>query len=1113
MMLQNPYNQRNYLSFFKDEMLPEDFVLCNENILLDFQLKYFSRVTYLGECPSLDLNIYEIRHTSVADARVGLSRDAFKLVSRYDKNNALILFVPQDESNYRLSLVTIEPKLDESGAKIKYEYSNPKRYSFFLGKDAKIHTPHQYLINYGRIRDIEDLKKRFSVEVVNKEFYSLIAELFSRLVGGKRKKGNKIETYQPELKLPSRSIEQQEQEYKEFAVRLIGRTVFCWFLKNKKSAKGIPLIPDEALSIEKVNTTTDFYHSVIEPLFFRILNTPVEQRAKQYKTPLFDTIPFLNGGLFEPQNDDFFTNNKPNYALQVPDDWFKRFITILNTYNFTIDENTSIDIDLSVDPEMLGRIFENLLAEINPETGETARKSTGSYYTPRPIVEYMVNESLKQYLITTTNIEEHKLDGLLDYSIEASGLTDKEEKAVIKAFDTIKILDPACGSGAFPMGMLQKMLLVLQKVDHEAINSIQKILDEIPDPVKRKLVEAKLKAANISDDDDLDDYARKLSVIQRSIYGVDIQPIATDISKLRFFLSLIVDEVIQDSHPNRGIEPLPNLEFKFVCANTLIPLPNEEITGGGLFEDRTNIEKLEKIREDFFISFGKEKETLRNEFKKVQKDMLKHSLKVVGDSTAPEKSKTHILSSWNPFANETTNWFDAKWMFGVESGFDIVIGNPPYIQLQKDNGNLADLYKDKNFETFKRTGDIYILFYEKAFKLLNKKGCLCFITSSQWAKATYGKPLREFFLLKNPLKLIFLGPGVFEGATVDTNILIAENATNQNILKGITIEKPGQIEHLPTIEYYPVSFFASEKWILNNPQKQKLKNKIEIKGKSLKEWDLNVYFGIKTGYNEAFIIDKSKRDSIVSKDAKSNEIIKPILRGRGIKKYISVWKDDYIINTHNGVKQLNISKIEINDYKVIKQYLDSFVVKLVSRADQGDTYYNLRNCAYIEEFKKEKIIWKRIGSQLRFSYSDEEIYCLDSTCIATGEKIKYLTALLNSKLCNYQLNENAPRTGMGDLIISVQALEPLKVYFPDPEFEKMIVQLVTQIIDAKKNDSNADTSYLENQIDLLIYKRYDLTYDEIKIIDPGIKKIISKKDYENKTIEELAQYKMKIEKN
>lgn len=1114
MLFSDKYNRQDFINFFSVDFLPEDFIAEPQTIDFDFKSKYFKTdgVTYIGKSESLDLAVYEIKHSSENDARIGLSRDAFKLVSNYFENNALVLFVPEKENNYRLSLVTIEHKLDAKGVRVLKEYSNPKRYSYFLGEDAKTHTPEQYLLSLGRVTDIDDLKKRFSVEVVNKEFYSKIAGMFSKLVGGKRKRGSKTVSYEPQLRLPSYPVDRFEKKYKEFAVRLIGRTVFCWFLKKKKSDTDIPLIPEDVLSHFAVNMYPDYYHSRVEPLFFEVLNTQTEKRKPEYKEKPYHTIPFLNGGLFEPHHDDFYVTGKPNYALKVPDEWWKEFIEILETYNFTIDENTSIDIDLSVDPEMLGRIFENLLAEINPETGETARKSTGSYYTPRPIVEYMVDESLKQHIITKTNLPEDKITPLLDYSIEESGLTGEEENLVKTALDDIKVLDPACGSGAFPMGILQKMLLILQKVDYSAENSIRNILKDIKDPMYRKLFEAKL-----MEDDDLDDYARKLNIIRRSIYGIDIQPIATEISKLRFFLSIIVDEKIQDDQKNRGIEPLPNLEFKFVCANTLIPLPpNRE-----LFENADTIEELEKLREEYFLSYGNDKKELRKEFEKIQRKLFSDAninlfTREVGEHNIEKQTQSSLLANWKPFGNESTPWFDAKWMFGVNKGFDVVIGNPPYIQMQKDKGKLAKVFAPYNYKTFARTGDIYSLFYEKSIMLLKDKGISTLITSSQWMRAAYGLGTRKYFLKNNPLKLIQLGPGVFDMATVDTNILIIEKNRYEKKLKGITVEDIKTVNPSLNKKLLDLSYLNIDDWVILNPTEYQLRKKLLTKGTQLKDWHLSIYRGVLTGYNDAFIIPKDKAEELIGEDDKLKEIIKPILKGREIKKYLNDWKGAHIINTHNGYQSesgITIAPINVKkDYPILWKYFNNYENKLLEkknidgkttliseRADQGWHWTNMRNCAYLEEFENEKLVWKRIGSQIRFSYSNGETYCLDSTCIATGEKIKYLLGFLNSKLVRYQLLENAPRTGMGDLILSVQAIEPLHVYYPKPEEEKIIVDLTKQIIHEKQHGINADTRELENQIDLTIYKLYSLTYEEVKIVDPEFG--MSEEEYEGFEIE------------
>jgi hypothetical protein len=401
MNFNSPYNREEYVKFFRDQFLPEDFLQSSESISPGFSPQYTQQVTKIGRSNSLDLNVYEIVHASENDPRVSLSKESFKLLAEYGQKRALVLFISNTLSNYRLSLVTIDLKWEE-GKRVQKEYSNPRRLSFFLGPDAKIHTPQEYLLKPGRVKDFDDLKKRFSIEVVNKDFYTLIALLFTKLTGGTRKIGSKtIEVKKGLLEFPS----PDDTKRKEFAVRLIGRLVFCWFLKKKCSKQNVPLLPEELLSTDAVDKNKGYYHNILKPLFFEVLNTPMDERVKTFASKPWSIIPFLNGGLFTPHDDDYYPNHEQQRAqfrnmLSVPDDWLRDLLNVFESYNFTIDENTPVDVELAIEPEMLGRIFENLLAEINPETGETARKATGSYYTPRPIVEYMVDESLKQYLLT-----------------------------------------------------------------------------------------------------------------------------------------------------------------------------------------------------------------------------------------------------------------------------------------------------------------------------------------------------------------------------------------------------------------------------------------------------------------------------------------------------------------------------------------------------------------------------------------------------------------------------------------------------------------------------------------------------------------------------------------
>jgi len=564
------YKRANYLEFFRNTLLPDDFEITKESISPSFQTDRVKQITKIGEVPSLDMPVFEIKHASENDPRVTLSKEAFRILANFGKQQAMILFISTKAANFRLSLVTLDLKLE--GKKVTKEFSNPRRYSFFLGQACKAHTPEEYLAKKDRIKDLDDLKSRFSIEVVNKEFFTQIALLFTKLTGGTRIIGRETYVEKGSLKLPDTK---DETIKKEFAVRLIGRLIFCWFLKKKTSKAKIQLVPEGVLSAEAIknkNVVGGYYHGALEPLFFEVLNTPIKERKKNYKKTPWNLIPFLNGGLFNPHKDDFYKLETTGYSqnintLKVPDPWLKKLLEIFETYNFTIDENTPVDVELSIEPEMLGRIFENLLAEINPETGETARKSTGSYYTPRPIVEYMVDESLKQYLLTKTDVSQDKITKLLSYSdYDGAKLTEQQKDTLIGALHSVKIIDPACGSGAFPMGILQKIFLMLQKVDPDSKVWLGKMLANIPDPMYRKELKKKK----------IPKYLHKLGIIKDCIFGVDIQPIAVEISKLRCFLSLIVDEKVNDEAENRGIEHLPNLEFKFVCANTLIGLPKTE---------------------------------------------------------------------------------------------------------------------------------------------------------------------------------------------------------------------------------------------------------------------------------------------------------------------------------------------------------------------------------------------------------------------------------------------------------------------------------------------------------------------------------------------------------
>lgn len=647
-------------------------------------------------------------HVDIKSSRrkLQITREAFRILRQHRIRNALIAFYTDDET-WRLSLLTSKPEI--KNCKLINKTSDPKRYSYLLGLRAKTKTPRKFLLEQGTVANLDELKERFSVEAVNQQFYHAIALQFTKLVGGERGEGRAHRVYTPQLTMP----ENCQQEAPEFAARLIGRIIFCWFLKEKQSLTGLNLMPESLMSTNAVRRHPEYYHNVLERVFFGCLNTEFEQRTAELKRAPFNQVPYLNGGLFNPQENDFFGITS---SITIADEWFIDLFKILEQYAFTVDENTSSDIDLSIDPEMLGRIFENLLAEINPETGASARKSTGSFYTPREIVAYMVDEALLTFLKRQTCLSAEKLQNIIQYeNTDNLALADAERESIVDALSRLKILDPACGSGAFPIGILQKVFHILQQVDVDGKRWYKKQLLQQTDHELVEDIRAKFEDGN-------NDYIRKLGIIQRSIFGVDIQPIATEIAKLRCFLTLMIEEKVDDTKPNRGIHPLPNLDFKFVTANSLKFLPENPNDPFNMFETGNSVEAVKKIRTDYFLADKTGREFLKTEFSEAQNVLsnTQHELAL---------ARYRNLSKWQPFAQRKTDWFDSEWMFGVKN-FDIVIGNPPYgaTLTKQEQSYFMKHYRSANSETgTKGSLDTFALFIERGLSMLSNGGNLVYI--------------------------------------------------------------------------------------------------------------------------------------------------------------------------------------------------------------------------------------------------------------------------------------------------------------------------------------------------------------------------------------------------
>ncbi|MBN1290264.1 MAG: N-6 DNA methylase, partial [Candidatus Latescibacteria bacterium] len=906
-------------------------------------------------------------------------------------------------------------------------------------------------------------------------------------------------------------------------IRLITRVIFIWFIKEKDLVPDTLFNKTELNSILKEflknQKSGSYYRAILQNLFFGTLNQKMDERGfakdgnyyenrneygvknlyryadlfsinEKEALALFENIPFMNGGLFDcldkPNDEDKilyvdgFSRNSKKQAF-VPDYLFfssehdidlntvygtknKKYkvqglIDILNSYKFTITENTPIEEEIALDPELLGKVFENLLASYNPETQTTARKQTGSFFTPREIVNYMVDESLKAYLKThllkSTFMREEDIEValtfLLEYREEDHLFDDEQVKILIHAIDNCKILDPACGSGAFPMGILHKLVHILHTLDKKnekwKERQINKAL-QIDDPAIRDNLIEDIESA--FENNELD-YGRKLYLIENCIYGVDIQPIAVQIAKLRFFISLVVDQKKHPGKENLGIMALPNLETKFVAANTLIGLDKPKQLTIKNPEIEKVEEELKQLRHQYFSAKTRKEKITRQKKDKALREKIEKLLVNDGWLT----NTAHQIVDFNPYdQNASATFFDPEWMFGMKEGFDVVIGNPPYVQLQKDSGKLANIYKNCGYKTFERTGDIYSLFYEKGINILKKSGHLCFITSNKWMRTGYGKSLRRYFLEKNPVFLIDLGPGIFESATVDTNILIIQNDDNSNGLKGLTLSTEAKNKDFTEfVNKNAVSLqnMTEDAWFIGSDAEQKLKEKIERIGKPLKDWDVKINFGIKTGLNEAFIIDTPTKERLCAEDSKSAEILKPILRGRDIKRYRYHWAGLWIIASGFDI---DVPKL----YPAVYKHLLQFEAKARKRDDQGKNWWNLRACSYYPEFEKEKVVWKALSLEPSFCYIRTVMYHNDKANILTSNNndLKYLCGYLNSKIFQFLLSKIGINMGKG-YEYKIQFLN--KISIPpittenQPIAEKIEV-LVDKILAITQADSN-----------------------------------------------------------
>ena len=753
---------------------------------------------YLGNLTTADgkqLGIFEIpvgTNIRLARNRVQLRNLVARQVQEHTLNGALAVY-PDADNRWRFSYIAVTGKLDEKGAITKEETAH-KRYTYLLGEGMQTRTAVDRFVALPTPPILEQLDYAFATEPLNKVFYQELYHWYERaklhvVFPNDEREEEDTHVSTSLIRLLTRLLfiwfmKEKELINQNFFVLDKVRHMIDW---NRESSYYKAILQNlffATLNREIPKRRFRTTNAKGKPTGNNYLVTNVYRYERYFKgmkkaqiIKLFAQTPFLNGGLFECLDRDAdeekqrvyekdrtirkerkekrairmdgFSDHDKN-RLRVPNDLFFNddeeqpgLINLLSRYQFTVEESMPLDADVALDPELLGLVFENLLASYNPETEQTARKASGSYYTPREIVSYMVDESLKAYFAQATDVADTKINRLFlppqegkdSTTSAASELTEEETTALIQAIDTIKIIDPAVGSGAFPMGILQRLVQILGIVDPENKRWKQRqmnIIDELPDIESRKQARKEVETI-FSEKNRFNDFGRKLYLIEKCIHGVDIQPIACQIAKLRFFISLTIEQKpTDDPHDNRGIKPLPNLETRFVAADTLLGLdrPTQRTLGQTDAVNRLERELNANRERHFRVTTRKPKMACRKKDKELR-NQLATELKQAGFPV----TNADKIARWDPYdQNAKADWFDPEYMFGVTKGFDVVIGNPPYIQLQKNAGELGRLYKNAGFDTFARTGDIYQLFYEKGCRLLAGQSHLCYITSNSWLK-------------------------------------------------------------------------------------------------------------------------------------------------------------------------------------------------------------------------------------------------------------------------------------------------------------------------------------------------------------------------------------------
>ena len=1076
---------------------------------------------YIKLSDGLTIAIYEVELSDNVDIernRRGI-RDMLTTDWRTNHAGAFMFCYRKNESILRFSYVSETWGFNKQGEYEKIS-TDTKRYTYLLGEGRGCHTA---IKQFGKLKEskqaLTDITEAFSVETLTKQFYKDLFEWYQWAIDDST-----------QVTFPNNITTEDDDrdDVEKKVIRMITRIMFVWFIKQKE------LVPNRIFDIEYLSTilkefdpysTTvgNYYNAILQNLFFATLNCAIEDEngntrkfatstkrdiktlyryaemfsiSEQEVINLFSEVPFLNGGLFEcldktryrdgveqcynfdgfSRNDARFADGRYKHRAVVPNILFfepeKGLLSILSRYNFTIEENSPEEQQVALDPELLGKVFENLLGAYNPETKETARNQSGSFYTPREIVNYMVDESLIAYLGNNDFVR-----SLFSYDFTFDKAKSNEYLKIADKLKAVKILDPACGSGAFPMGLLNRIVEILERIS----------LDE-----------------NV--------YDLKLSVIENCLYGSDIQSIAAQITKLRFFISLICDCEKDASKPNFGIPTLPNLETKFVSANTLIAKKKRD-PQGNLFENPEIEQTKRKLAEIRHKHFSAKSASTKYRLRKEDEELRGKLINLLSDDNGFAQDDAKQLASWNPYdQNAVSPFFDPEWMFGVADGFDIVIGNPPYLRIQgirNSNSDFAD-YLVANYNSATGSFDLYVAFVERALQLISSNGIVNFIMPVKWTNAAFGKGLRDVVSKQKAAKKIinFSEYQVFNASTYTGLQWFKPNSDcleyyelDRNLESNIELKSYLENLSKDTSSIVNTDKLNKDTWVLASSEVSKLLNKLNEQPLRLEDVFEKIFQGIATSKDDVyFIYDCTETQSTITGESKQlnkrvtieKGLVKPLLKGEDVHRYDNLSSNRYVIfpyKLENGTANLyaeeELKLLFPNGYAYLKECETLLRGREKGRLKNDIYWYRYIYPKNLTLFQSPKLVAPEISLGGNFSYdgngqfySTTTIYgyIMKESCNVSYET---LMAILNSKLCWWFMSNTGTVLAQGYYRYKPAYLKPLPIPQISKETDSEIKSLVAGL--AKQDASNR--RFLERKIDIAIYNLYSINDDDIELIN------------------------------